>query len=231
MKPLSLLMDFFLPSDCKICKSPLEYEETYICKTCFSRIEEIKPPICSKCGRPSKTTFCSECYRKRRYFKMARPYGVFEGVLKEAIHLFKYEKKEGLSKGLGILMCRTLNGLSWNFDYIVPVPLHKKKEKARGFNQTGLLGEYISKRRNIPLFPGLIKTLDTPSQVGLPYNERRTNIMDCFTLKYTERIKNKSILLIDDVMTTGTTIEECSKVLLAGGAKDVYVLCLACTIK
>ncbi|MEW6680549.1 MAG: ComF family protein, partial [bacterium] len=218
MKPLSLLLDFFLPSDCEICKMPLEYDEAYICKTCFSKVEEIKPPICRRCGRPSFSIFCLECRRKRRYFKRAMFCGTFSGVLKEAIHIFKYEKKQGLSNCLGNLMCRALDRTGWNFDVITAVPLHKKKEKARGFNQTRLLAEIISKKRNLPLFNGLKKRINTPSQVGLPYNERRANVIDCFTLKDKEKIKGKSILLIDDVMTTGTTIEECSKILLEGGA-------------
>lgn len=230
MKPLSLIFNFFLPCSCKICKNPLEYGEKWICKACFLNTEEIKPPICNRCGKPSNTHLCSECQKKRRYFKRARSYGVFGGVLKEAIHIFKYEKKEGLSEYLGILMCKALDRCEWGFDHIVPIPLHKKKERVRGFNQTRLLAEFISKKKNVSLFLGLKKTMDTAPQVGLSYDERRRNIVDCFTLKDEKRIKDSSVLLIDDVMTTGTTIEECSKVLLEGGAKDVYCLCLACTI-
>jgi len=230
MKFISLVIDLFLPADCKVCKGPLEYNESYICNRCLSRIEQIQPPFCNRCGKPCKTTFCSECQKKRRYFKRAREYGVFEGVLKEAIHIFKYEKKEGISNALGDLMCRTLDNLSWNVDYIVPVPLHKKKERERGFNQTRLLAEFIKRKRNIPLFDGLIKKINTPSQVGLSYEERRKNLVDSFSLRNKEKIKDKSILLIDDVMTTGTTVDECSKILMEGGAKDVFVLCLACTI-
>lgn len=227
MKPLSILFDLFLPSDCKICKNPLEYNEKWICNRCFSQIKEILPPICNRCGRPSQIHLCSECQKKRRYLKRVRAYGIFEGVLKEAIHLFKYEKKDGLSNMLGGLMFKLLDKEKWDFDYIVPVPLHKKKEKARGFNQAMLLAEFISKRKNIPIFKGLKKTINTPPQVGLSYHERRTNILDCFTLKDNKKIEGKSILLIDDVITTGTTIEECSRVLTKGGAKDVYGLCLA----
>lgn len=227
MKPLSLILDLFLPSSCKVCKNPLEYNERWVCNGCFSKIKEIKPPICNRCGRPSKIHLCSECQMKRRYLKRSRAYGIFEGVLKEVIHLFKYGKKVELSNVLGDLMCKALERCDWDFEYIVPVPLHKKKEHLRTFNQTKLLADFISKKRGIPIFHGLKKSIDTPSQVGLSYNERRTNILDCFSLKDNKKIEGKSLLLIDDVMTTGTTIEECSRTLLEGGAKEVYGLCIA----
>ncbi|HAW49971.1 TPA: ComF family protein [bacterium] len=233
VKALSLLIDFFLPADCKICKSPLEYDEKYICAQCILKIERINPPICKKCGVPSLNGgFCYECHRRRRYFKEARMFGVFNGNLKEVIHIFKYEKKQALSYQLGLLMYDLLQGLNWEFDCIAYIPLHKKKEGQRGFNQTKLLSEVISKKRNIPILKGLIKAIDTPSQVGLSYDERCKNVIETFLWKGDKNmVKGKTILLIDDVFTTGTTVEEVSKTLLYSGCKDVFVLCLARTIE
>lgn len=225
----SLLLDLFFPADCRICKEPLKWNENYICQGCFSKIEPLKPPLCAKCGRHIESgIICSSCKNRRIYFERARSYGEFSGVLQEAIHLLKYEKKLILVNKLASLMDGVIDLFESDFHYLVPVPIHKNKRRKRGFNQTELLGNFLSKVRGTPVLPGLTKEIDTPPQIDLDYSARMQNVKDSFRWKGDKRqIEGKRLLLIDDVMTTGSTVNECSKVLMAEGAESVCVLTLA----
>jgi ComF family protein len=228
MDILSSLLDLIAPTECKIkgCNSPLKWNERYICSLCLNKIRPIEPPYCSKCGKPiNEGRICVECQRMRKYFSYARVYGRYEGVLKEAIHLFKYEKKRVLSNVLGELLDNIFDGKS-DIHHIVPVPLSKKRKRERGFNQTELLARVLSRKRGIPIFLGLLKVVDTPPQVGLPLRERKKNLKDSFVCK--EYLNGNSVVLIDDVITTGATVNECSKALLKAGAKRIFVLALSC---
>ncbi len=227
----SLLLDLFFPADCKVCKELLIWNENYICKSCFDKIEPIKPPLCIKCGkRIPGGIICLSCRSRRIYFEKARSYGGFSGVLKEAIHLLKYDKKLILADKLANLMDGTLDLFEAEFHYLLPVPIHKKKQKKRGFNQTELFCDFLSKNRGIPVLSGLIKETDTHQQVGLDHIARMQNVKGSFRWKGDKRqIEGKRLLLIDDVMTTGSTVNECSQILMVEGAESVYVLTLAST--
>ena len=226
-----MLLDLFFPADCKVCKELLIWNENYICKSCFDKIEPIKPPLCIKCGkRIPGGIICLSCRSRRIYFEKARSYGGFSGVLKEAIHLLKYDKKLILADKLANLMDGTLDLFEAEFHYLLPVPIHKKKQKKRGFNQTELFCDFLSKNRGIPVLSGLIKETDTPQQVGLDHIARMQNVKGSFRWKGDKRqIEGKRLLLIDDVMTTGSTVNECSQILMVEGAESVYVLTLAST--
>ena len=227
----SFLLDLFFPADCKTCKETLRWNENYICKSCFDKIEPLKPPLCGKCGRHiDGGIICFSCKSRRIYFEKAKSYGEFSGVLKEAIHLLKYDKKLILVDKLANLMDGIVDLFEGEFHYLVAVPIHKKKQRKRGFNQTELLSDKISKMRGIPILSGLTKEIDTPHQVGLDYSERMQNVKGSFRWKGNKKqIEGKRLLLIDDVMTTGSTVNECSNVLMAEGAEVVCILTLAST--
>ncbi len=165
---------------------------------------------------------------------MGRAVGCYEGPLREAIRRWKYEGKVHLSSLFGHWMaesfCRYWETNS--FDLLIPVPLHVRRLRERGFNQALLLTRELSSRTGIPYQKGLLKKRrPTVPQVDLSGQEREKGIRGAFHLTDEEQVKERVILLVDDVYTTGTTVNECSKVLLAGGAKRVDVLTLAHTLR
>ena len=161
---------------------------------------------------------------------MARSLGIYEGALLDAIHLFKYHGKISVGEALGRMMAQTpYDSLAiGDYSLIIPVPLHPKRLRERGFNQSLVLARQVSKRFSIPLdFLALRRTLHTEAQVKLSGRKRRTNVRGAFEVKARNRIQGHKIVLIDDVYTTGSTAAECSKVLVQSGAKEVAVLTLA----
>lgn len=166
---------------------------------------------------------CTQCIKKSPPFSKVFNYGIYEGVLAEAINYLKFYGLKRLSKPLSkFLINFDFNGL----EGIVPVPLSKKRLIERGFNQSLLFAKTISKEKKIPLLiDNLLKIKDTPPQTGLSGKERSLNLRNAFNVK--GNIKGLRLLLVDDVMTTGATVTECSRQLLKGGAKEIIVVTLA----
>jgi len=166
---------------------------------------------------------CMQCLKKAPPFSRSLNYGLYEGVLAEAINQFKFYSVKRLSKPLG----RFLLSLELpQIDGIIAVPLSIKGLKDRGFNQSLLIARVISKKIKVPLLMDiLLKKKETPPQIGLSAKQRLLNLKNAFEVR--GNIKGLRLLLIDDVMTTGATVTECSKVLKKAGAKEVIVLTLA----
>ena len=235
------LLNFVFPLDCKICEKPIRESKGYsICKDCFKTIELIDQPYCRKCGKPliptdffkqNRGILCLDCKRKKYSFEFSRSTGVYDKVLKKCIHLFKYYGEKKLAKPLGKLMVDYLlknDEFKKKVDLIIPVPLHKNDLKKRGFNQSVLLSKVIGDYFFIPVGEKvLIKKKLTPFQVNLSKKEREKNILRAFSVEKPEEIKGKNILILDDVFTTGSTVEECAKELKEARAKKIYVLTLA----
>ena len=166
---------------------------------------------------------CGQCLKKTPPFSTVINYGLYEGVLAEAINQLKFHGVKRLSKPLGGLL-QSLN--LPRTDYIIPVPLSLRSLRERGFNQSLLIARVISKSVKVPLaIDTLLKKKETPPQIGLSARERLSNLKNAFEVK--GYIKGLRLLLIDDVMTTGATVTECSKQLIKAGAEDVIVLTLA----
>ncbi len=166
---------------------------------------------------------CGQCLKKAPPFSKVINYGLYEGALAEAINQLKFHGVKRLSKPLGILL-QSLDLPA--MDSIVPVPLSIKGLRERGFNQSLLIARIVSKKISAPLLMDiLLKKKETPPQVGLSAKERLLNLKNAFEVN--RDIKGLRLLLVDDVMTTGATVTECSKVLMKAGAKEVIVLTLA----
>jgi ComF family protein len=171
---------------------------------------------------------------KRKYFTMVRALGSYEGSLQEAIHRWKYEGKTSLNPFFVEWMAEGLTRY-WDpnlFDLLIPVPLHIQRLRERGFNQALLLVKELSRRTGIPYRKRILqKRTNTIPQVNLSGAEREKGVKGAFHVIGREGLEGKCILLVDDVYTTGATVNECSKVLLAGGAERVDVLTLARAVK
>jgi len=229
-------VDFFFPPKCIFCgKSQGKWVPEQPCSPCLSQIKFFSSPRCPRCGlgfagKPGEDHLCSDCITEERYFNRARALGPYEGLILEAISRFKYHGVSRLALPLGHLLAEYQDAdfaLS-EFDLVLPVPLHPKRLRQRGFNQSLLLARRISRRRSIPLdFTALLRIHHTQPQTRLSGPERQKNIRGAFVVERPERVTGKKILLIDDVFTTGATVQECSKVLLQAGASQVDVLTLA----
>lgn len=214
-----------------------------LCSACLNDFFSIEPPICSRCGkifrsREGDDHECEDCITSPKHFTIARAAGIYDRSLMTLIHQLKYKGKIQLAKPLGELLYTTLLHF-WAYagiDVIVPVPLHKKRFKKRGFNQAYLLikdwEEINAKIGSGIVFARIDKKLlirinYTKPQTGLSRKERVKNIRNAFDVTQPERIKDKSVLIVDDVYTTGATTNECARVLLKHGAKSAEVLTLA----
>jgi ComF family protein len=169
------------------------------------------------------STVCGQCLKKEPPFSKVKNYGLYEGVLAEAINQLKFHGVKRLSKPLG----RLLLSLDLpKMDGIVPVPLNIKGLRERGFNQSLLLARVVSKAIKVPLLMNiLLKKKETPPQIGLSAKKRLSNLKNSFVVK--GDVEGLRLLLVDDVMTTGATVTECSRQLLKAGTKEVVVLTLA----
>ncbi len=239
MKFRSTLIQFFLPPQCPCCEKFLEEGEQGFCSSCLLQIRWIESPFCTVCGVPFISSEagnhpCGGCLTHRKYFTMARALGAYEGSLQEAIHRWKYEGKTYLTPFFAEWMTEGLNRY-WDsdaFDLLIPVPLHRQRLRERGFNQVLLLVKEISSRTGIPYRKTILqKKKPTIPQVTLSGLERERGLRGAFHAVDKEELTGKSVLLVDDVYTTGATVNECSKMLRRGGAKRVDVLTLAHAIK
>jgi ComF family protein len=180
------------------------------------------------------THLCGTCLTRRRYFTMARAFGLYQGSLQEAIHRWKYEGKTYLNPFFGKWMAEGFYRY-WDadlFGLLIPVPLHKQRLRERGFNQALLLAKELSHRTGIPYLKRVLqKRRPTIPQANLSGKEREKGVRGVFLVIGREKVEGKSILLVDDVYTTGATVNECSKVLMAAGAERVDVFTLAHAIK
>lgn len=226
------LMELVFPPRCAVCGEVLTLQERkgFLCKKCGAHIPFIPKDICPHCGGKTDTAgFCDFCL-KPFAFETACAAFPYEKV-RHAIHLFKYEGGKKLGEGLGALMAEYLlqyhEELLVKTDIILSVPLHPKKEKRRGFNQTHILCQKISEETGLVFRKdGLGRKRDTVAQSTLSTpEERRQNLKDAF--ETTLDFSGKRVLLVDDIFTTGSTCNECAKELYRADAKEVHILCLS----
>jgi ComF family protein len=230
------LINFFFPLKCPLCGIFLEENNLdRPCPSCLSQINFFSHPYCPRCGLGFHTSvgedhFCSSCLMGLWDFAKARSLGPYEGLMVEVISRFKFRGVSRLADPLGTLLADYQDAAFpfTEFDLILSVPLHPQRLRERGFNQSLLLARRISQVHSIPLdFTSLQRIRHTQPQTELSGPERKKNIQGAFRVKKGGDISGKRILLIDDVFTTGATVQECSQVLLAAGAKQVDVLTLA----
>lgn len=220
-----LAIDFFFPSHCIGCGK----SGTFLCESCQCTLYRIVPPICTKCGRPESTgALCPTCWGWRSQIDGIRSPFRFDGVVRQAIHELKYRNLRAIASHLAGLLYIYLQTSPVTGDILIPVPLHAKRLRYRGYNQSSLIARYLGELTGLLVVEGcLIRVKDTPSQARTEtVDERHRNVINAFS--YTrERIDGKGVLLIDDVCTSGATLEACATVLKSAGASSVWGLTLA----
>jgi ComF family protein len=234
MNLFNTFIDLIYPPRCPICHA---FSGLPLCQPCLDSLSVITSPLCPICGRPFTSGIegdhvCEDCLRKRPFFdKAAAPY-LYEGDLMTAIHEFKYGGKAYMVSALGPLLASFAREWLKERDdlTLMPVPLHPKRLRERGFNQSLLLARHVAPRLNAKLdFLTLRRTRYTKPQTGLKRGERRKNVRRAFELRDPKALREKVIVLVDDVATTGSTLNECARVLKKSGCKEVYGLVLART--
>ncbi len=188
---------------------------------------------CASCRTPFQNRFpldaegrCALCRFGLRGFDAAYCYGSYEGLLREWIHLFKYGRVKPMERPLGELLAAALPR-DERIDAVVPVPLHWRRRWTRGFNQAELLARGIARRCGVPVLPALRRVKNTTTQTGLSNTGRRQNVAGAFRLRRGQAVAGKRLVLVDDVMTTGSTAAVCAAVLRRAGAARIMVLTAA----
>lgn len=232
MLALSPIINILFPSACPVCKNNSDrFLHAPFCASCWARIRPYTGPSCPVCGEPALSkhaTVCDSCLKNKQPFTKIFFYGIYNGVLKKAIHSFKFCGTRRLGHPLGVFLLQAMSEhtTTQNTDCIVPVPLHKASLIERGFNQTAALAVVLSKATGIPLLNNvLVKNRVTLPQFALNRAERQKNLRGAFSSSGT--IKGLRVLLVDDVVTTGATARECGRTLMKQGAANVCVAALA----
>jgi ComF family protein len=221
------ILNLLFPSQCPLCQVPSDnHNHNPICSGCWATIKRYEGPSCSVCGLPTVSEYtglCAECLSKTPPFSKISCYGIYDGALKESIHLLKFNGIKRLAKPLSDMLVKMTAD---DFDAIVPVPLHISKLREREFNQTALLSRHIAKTINKPLLTeALIKTRKTALQTAVDGKERRSNLRGAFSVS--QDVSGMKLTLVDDVITTGATVRECAATLKQAGAQEIRVVALA----
>ena len=228
MNRLKLLISAILPQRCLWCGRLVSADKT-ACDSCAVNLPEISGEICEKCGREKKV--CN-CRGKENYFDgIVAPF-YYSGAVKKGIHRFKFRNRKLSAGQFGAEMCKAIKKRYGDikFDIVLPVPMTEKAVKARTYNQSELLAKEISNKLDIRYSNDILyKLYETKKQHLLNYYLRKGNLTGVFDVRNSDEIKNKTVLLVDDISTTGETLNECSKMLWLNGASAVYCVTLALT--
>ncbi|HEY6936837.1 MAG TPA: ComF family protein [Terriglobales bacterium] len=234
-----------MPGNCRLCSAPLtKISRLPVCDGCLEAMHPIAGLVCGICGERLASPYavsegvarCGACQRLEPLFAKAVAYGSYEGGLREVIHLLKYEQVRPaagvLGRMLGEAAGRAAPLLNQVQPLVVPVPLHVTKLRQRGFNQSELIARAALRSPALmtlswPLHTGVLeRSRPTESQTGLTRHQRRENIRGAFRV-HDAAVAGRTILLVDDVFTTGTTVSECARVLRKAGAAQIWVATVA----
>ncbi len=239
-KALTRAMDMVFPHLCLCCGEVLGGDGA-VCPACWSGLSFISRPFCDACGLPFESEasagmegdgrlLCLACLKAEPSFEKARSALRYEGACRRIVHRLKYGDATHAARHLGAFMARAAADLPLAGALVVPVPLHRWRMVMRMYNQAALLGAEMAQKTGLDFVPDLLlRNRHTRTQVGLSRKERRRNLRGAFSVhpRHAGRLCGRTVVLVDDVMTTGTTLEACARVLLSAGAARVFVVTLA----
>jgi len=224
------VLDALYPPRCAAC-AQVGYE--HWCEDCLSRVSYIAPPVCAKCGTPiDPEGFCPSCPVHPLLPEAVRAAAQYAGAVKEAIHRLKYAAKPAVAPALAQLLSQAwhsaLSEPLRTAQGVIPIPIHRERERERGFNQSVLLARHFCHAVGLPLWDNvLVRAVYRQPQVGLNAAQRAQNVKDAFRVVSAEQVTGKCVLLLDDVWTTGSTLNEATMALLQAGAAHVFALTVA----
>jgi ComF family protein len=232
------LLDMVLPPLCLGC-GEIVGTPGALCAACWPSFSFIAAPQCACCGTPfaedlGKAAHCVSCLARRPRFRRARAALIYDARSRRLVLPFKHGDRTDLARACGAWMARAGADLLAEADLIAPVPLHWRRLLTRRYNQALLLARAVSRKSDGRLAPDLLRRLRwTGSQAGLAAKQRRHNVREAFDIhpRWRDGLKGKAVLLVDDVLTTGATVEACAQILKRGGARHVDVLTLARVVR
>lgn len=232
MNQKNIILDLLYPRRCPLCGVIRPYGEGVVCRTCLGALQRVEMPRCMRCGKTlerEEDEYCQDCSGIPKSYRRGFPVFVYKEPLKGALYEFKYKNQRQYGVFFADCICgqygETLREL--DLDGLVPVPVHRKRRRGRGYNQAEVLARCLGKQLNLPVYPDYLKrTVDTNPQKKLNDAERMKNLKNAFKIGQ-NKIKLNQILLVDDIYTSGATVEACTRVLLAAGAETVYYTSVA----
>ncbi len=231
---LTRILDYIYPARCQLCETSLAYGR-HLCPTCIAKLTCVSPPFCERCGECfdgviTQTFQCPNCNNLKFAFEFARAGLQNKGEARRLIHDFKYLRHVHLARELGQLAALALDDPRFtpylNDGFFTPVPLYWKRQRMRQFNQSSLIARQLGLLTQTPVINAIRRIRHTETQTRFNRDKRLINLKHAFQVnsRHVKKLQNKSIILVDDVFTTGSTAHECSKVLLQAGAKRVAVV-------
>ena len=223
------MISALLAPTCAACSAVLDTPlDGCVCGNCWASVVRINPPVCAICGDPLSPSVdppvCPHCASHPRVITRTRAIGEYDGTLRELIHALKYQQRHSIANGLAVLMRESGRSVLHDADCVVPVPLHTRRERTRGFNQA----RELARRLGPPLLEPLVRIRYTVPQVELAADQRHDNLRGAFRMrKRASSVKGRRVVLIDDVSTTGATLEACAIVLRHAGVAEVHALTAA----
>ena len=228
-KIIKKILELWYPTTCVFCG---EICKKGICKSCSEKIDYIQEPLCKKCGKPihsQEGEFCFDCQRRMLHYEQGRSLWLHKRPVSSSIYDFKYKNKRVYGEIYGREMAEQFNDLirMWEIDVLIPVPLHRKRQRKRGYNQAEIIARELGKKLGIPVdMSVIIRERETTPQKELGQKNRRKNLKKAFRLTG-KRLTGKNILLIDDIYTTGSTIDAMAEVLMKTGCEKIYFLTIS----
>jgi ComF family protein len=233
---IDALASVLFPAPCRICANPLlRAGRVPICDACLASFERIVAPMCEHCGRPfaspvmsqSEAALCRLCRADFYAFDRARTYAIYNDALSGAILMMKYDEVTRLGNWFAVRLAEIVAAepKEWRADVVVPVPLHSSRQRERGYNQAELIARPLAKRLGIPFRARLlVRTKPRPPQLVLSRSEHWKSVRGAYATHKSARVDNLRVLLVDDVLTTGATLDACARGLKRAGASAVFGL-------
>ncbi len=224
------LIDYLFPPICPVCNEIVSGGKDGICPACEMRLPYIGSSYCMKCGKPVEEDeeFCLDCLKCTHEYDEGRAALVYDELTSKSIYRFKYNNKREFAKVYGRIIEDRLGSKikSWNADVMIPVPVHKSKMKKRGYNQAELIADELSKRLKIPVCSDLVvRNTATAVQKELSAKARQNNLKKAFNVTRND-VKYKTVLIVDDIYTTGATVDAMARCLKGVGIQNVYFVSL-----
>lgn len=218
------LYRLFFPPRCAVCDTVLGRKETGICEDCGKRLPYVAEPTCMRCGKPiahDLTLYCGDCRRHRHRFDRGFAVFVYTKEMQESIARFKYRDRQEYALFYARELERKRRAAGYEAEMLVPVPVHRRKLSSRGYNQAKLIAEEMERLSGIPSAEAVLRRRDTLPQKELTRRERLSNMAEAFQSNPEIPVQGKRILLVDDIFTTGSTVDLCADVLKRAGASEV----------
>lgn len=229
---MNLLIELLFPRRCPVCDKPVDKMGRYICKKCQRALRYVHSPFCMKCGKSLKNDikeYCEDCQNVQHFFDRGKALYEYDSI-KTAIYRFKYEGRREYADFFGNELARRFGEQIkvWKADAFVPVPLHAEREKRRGYNQAALIAKVLGKELNIPVNEKIIHRVKaTLPQKQVNGKERQNNLKNAFKIREND-VKLNTVIVVDDIYTTGATMDAVAECLKKAGVGKVY--CVSLTV-